>query len=383
MPAMSLSEDQYELELLQRIIEQLRTFAHKRKVKEILDLLDGEIERIDLDNLRTKIKKICETENTAEDYRNPLFYNMMFSFLLILAKYAPLNDLEDNQPVCGISQNVIEPQHRLLTSSGFQFEKTEELKTWINRHHSNPLTTLPFSKREKSYLDEAFKVDQENAHEIPFPKDAPPPIENRGFRIDMGNNESIYMNKKKFIGAIIASPIFLAMGALGLFVGIAGIYYSTIIAWGAGDVLAYCWIASIAVAAGIIMAGVGISKLIILGVETGLSFLEEKLKNCFSHTEPRQDMDHVPTVPISPLIQRFFAYLKNHHVPKVEVKPSSSVKNIHELLSKANPEPAEEKVVVNIPEDSPPPIEASNKAMKNDFFLEKVESEAKLHRAGR
>lgn len=167
-------DSEHELTVIKCIIEQFNKFSNRPKVAAISDeiiKIVGE-EKLELGSLRTQISEIYKQESSNPGQYSALFYNALFSFLLILAKYNPTNERDEasGELQCAISWGDIKARSRLLTTAGAHFD-LESSADWFSNHETNPATGEALSQRELDYL--RSRLEDHSTVEIPHPKTLP------------------------------------------------------------------------------------------------------------------------------------------------------------------------------------------------------------------
>lgn len=179
-----LPNDNHEVNILHCITEQLNKYSNRKEVADIStkinELLEGK--QVNLGSLRTQLFDVYKNENIYHQYYDKQFYDALFVFLLLLAKYNPPASYRNNdgELECPIGYTVIDPNNRLLAINGVHFDR-ESLENWIKDKDivTNPSTQLPLSQRELSYLRARI---QNLTPEIPIlePQPAPLSIKQKG-----------------------------------------------------------------------------------------------------------------------------------------------------------------------------------------------------------
>jgi hypothetical protein len=153
---------QHEINVLLCILEQLNKFSYRKEIADISSVINKILARkqVDLGTLRTQLIKIYKNESIQQQYYNKQFYDALFVFLLLLAKYNPPASYrnDEGELECPIGYTVIDPNDRLLVINGVHFDR-QSLESWIKDKDivTNPSTQLPFSQRELSYLNARIK----------------------------------------------------------------------------------------------------------------------------------------------------------------------------------------------------------------------------------
>jgi len=181
------TNEQQELALLNFIITQINMFSDREEVAKISKNLSAILKNKpkQIGSLRTKISDIYRKEKTHGSNYSPLFYDALFSLSILLAKYHPHNDLdEEGNLVCPITCDSIAPESRLFTSQGTLYDRAalnsnieQQIATARQLNQvpklTNPVDALPFSERELLYLYSRIQAPNNDNElpSIPHPKE--------------------------------------------------------------------------------------------------------------------------------------------------------------------------------------------------------------------
>ena len=295
------SPNQHELEVLQCVIEQFDRFQHIDEIQKISILME-QATLEEFYSVRTQLLKIYKTELNNQLVYDELFYNALFSFLLLLAKYAPhdVEPVDENglSPalVCSITSNTIEEKSRILTTNGHQFDGSspDTFKWLLNKNH--PFTGNVLDQREKNYLSarqKAIANPNNQIPEIPHSQKLPPR--------PLGS----LVIKGAIVGLIIGTSLGLAaVASLGLLLPISIVPFIQLIVLCAS-------LASV-------LGGAILGGLIGGAIEIGI-----KLKKMFSPTV-------TPLItPITARTEKIFSHIKEPTIsPDVQATPSKSQSDI-------------------------------------------------------
>jgi len=164
-------DSEHELAVLKYIMGQLNRFSDRPRVAAILQEMINSVseKKLEPGSLRTHLSAIYTQEKDNRRHYSVLFYNALFSFLLLLTKYNPTNKRDEvtGELDCPISLGSIKATSRLLTTEGTHFD-LESATNWFNSHETNPATGSILSERELDYL--RSRLEDPSTAEIPHPK---------------------------------------------------------------------------------------------------------------------------------------------------------------------------------------------------------------------
>jgi hypothetical protein len=122
-----------------------------------LSRLDGSQSDLEVINktLRIPLEAMLATEERQLFPRK--FYDSVFSVLLVLTNYWPVNQFKDGMYSCVITLDSLNNDSRVLTSTGLQLDIQNILPLLAMENPRDPLTQIPFSQRDLHYMKSQAK----------------------------------------------------------------------------------------------------------------------------------------------------------------------------------------------------------------------------------
>ncbi len=179
------TEKSRELLYLVFILGKLEQYKRRPKVNEIIKelnkSLDSETSSADRTMSINRVRRLMhalylqEAQRTFENEGGRIkgdyeLCQALCQFLLLLAKYHPLNALEANDPICPITMLPIDPDSRLLTTYGRQYDRIA-LATHLGKgSRREPVANIDFSLHEYVFLKS--RCNDPNRKELLDPDEA-------------------------------------------------------------------------------------------------------------------------------------------------------------------------------------------------------------------